>query len=448
MYEASDPVVDMLLTSRVQLMFEMPWFGNLIARLEMVDASDWCRTAATDGRRFYYNREFIKKLKPEELLFLNGHEVLHCVLDHLKRRGRMHPKRLNMAQDYIINYMLKKAKCGKMPEGGLYDPRFTDEMSSEEVYEILEKESVTITVTLDEHIYVEGDEDDDRDGEGGGGGNGDGSEGGGRKVEVTITGRGGKPKLTEEEYQKIRADIRSSVIMASQLHGTDKLPVGLKRMVDELISPKLDWRTLLDAHIRSAFKADYTMQKLSRKSLALYYNEQRRLRALESGEWHPELERNRSLIRAATPLLPSRGDAQKIDLMVFIDCSGSETEQMIREQLSETKGIMLTFPDFIVRVATFDDDVYNYKVFTPANIDEIDRYEIKGGGGTNFPAMFEFMKRMGLTPHRLVVFTDGLPAGNNWGDPNYCPTLFVLHAPKNIVAPYGITTYYEFKNAA
>ncbi len=84
-------------------------------------------------------------------------------------------------------------------------------------------------------------------------------------------------------------------------------------MIDELINPKLDWRALLDAHIRSAFKANYTMTKLSRKSLAVRYQETRRLRAIE-GRRGPPLAQSRSLaVRRQTPILPTRGDAMTID---------------------------------------------------------------------------------------------------------------------------------------
>ncbi|WP_205249372.1 DUF2201 family putative metallopeptidase, partial [Escherichia coli] len=85
-----------------------------------------CKTAATDGRNLYYNREFIKALTPEELLFLLSHEVLHCVYDHLGRKGSRDHKISNMANDYIVNFTLVKERLGSMPKGGLYDDKYTD----------------------------------------------------------------------------------------------------------------------------------------------------------------------------------------------------------------------------------------------------------------------------------------------------------------------------------
>ena len=112
----SDPVVQAIVAARVSLLFNQPFFGNLATRMELIDATKWCKTAATDGRKLYYNREFIKSLTPDELLFLIGHEVMHCVYDHLGRKGSREHKLWNMANDYIVNYTLVKEKLGEFDD--------------------------------------------------------------------------------------------------------------------------------------------------------------------------------------------------------------------------------------------------------------------------------------------------------------------------------------------
>ena len=59
---------------------------------------------------------------------------------------------------------------------------------------------------------------------------------------------------------------------------------------------------------------------------------------------------------------------ETIDIAVTIDTSGSMTQEMLTDFLTEVKGIMEQFPDFKVRLWTFDCSVYDYKVFTPENI--------------------------------------------------------------------------------
>lgn len=410
MADLSDPVVQLLTQARVTLLFNQPFFGNLATRLNLIDASKWCKTAATDGRNLYYNREFIKALKPDELLFLIAHEVLHCVYEHLGRRGSRDPKIWNMANDYIVNYTLVKEKLGKMPGMGLYNDKYTDEMTSEEVYRLLEQNSAKIEMTLDEHL-----EGDGSDGEGNGGG------GGGQKVTVTVMGdENGPPKLTEEDIQKIRNEIKAATINAAQAVGAGRVPAGVKRMIESLTNPIMDWRTLLEMHIQSSIKDDFTFQRPNKRSWPLGV------------------------------IMPGQNFKDTVDVAACIDMSGSITDEMARDFLSEVKGIMETFDDFRLTLWTFDTQVYNPVVFTPENLDELMQYDCKGGGGTSFEVNWEFMKEpasMGfdefeqIEPKKFVMFTDGYP-NNTWGDEDYCDTLFVVHGNTQIEAPFGLTAYY------
>ena len=94
-------ILDKLITARVGLLLRHPFFGNLATRLTMVDASDWCQTLATDGRRFYYNNSFVNALTPKECEFGFGHEVLHNVFDHMGRRDFRNPVLSNIAADML-----------------------------------------------------------------------------------------------------------------------------------------------------------------------------------------------------------------------------------------------------------------------------------------------------------------------------------------------------------
>jgi predicted metal-dependent peptidase len=82
-----DPLIDKLTTARVGLLLKAPFFGNMATRMKLIEADEWCPTAATNGRNFYYNTEFVKKLSVKKLEFLFGHEILHCVFDHFGRVG-------------------------------------------------------------------------------------------------------------------------------------------------------------------------------------------------------------------------------------------------------------------------------------------------------------------------------------------------------------------------
>ena len=60
-----DPKIDhqareLLIGARIGLLLRHSFFGNLATRLKLINADEWCSTAATDGRSFYYNSRFIK----------------------------------------------------------------------------------------------------------------------------------------------------------------------------------------------------------------------------------------------------------------------------------------------------------------------------------------------------------------------------------------------------
>ncbi len=379
-----EAVLEQLTRARISLLLQQPFWGTLATRLILKDATDesWCPTAATNGRYFYYNRNFIADLDKQETIFLVAHEVEHCVYDHMDRRGGRNPKCWNAAADFVINAELMEHNIGKMPSKhpGCYDPKYKG-MFAEEVYEILMKDPNQKFPEFDVHMEP-------------GDGNGD--------------------QMTEEEMRGLSDEIRNAVMQAAKSTSAGNVPSGVKRLLKDLTEPEMNWRELLQMKIQSMVKSDFTWSRCSRK------------------------------MQASGIYLPASNNDFKIDVAVAIDCSGSMGEDMLRDLLTETKGIMQAFPDFKLRVWCFDTRVYGYAEFTPDNIDDIDDYEIHGGGGTEFMCNWDYMKEHDIMPERFVMMTDGYPGGT-WGDPDYVDTLFLVHGDPGhrLVSPFGVTTWYE-----
>src|SRR6056300_17986 len=166
----TDPAVDRdarerLVTARVGMLLRASFFGNLATRLTLTNADEWCPTAATDGRRFYYNSRFVMMLKGEkEVEFLFGHEVLHAVYEHIGRRvDNDHQAQLsNIAADYCVNGDLVQHKIGEMitTVPCLHETKYYGwnyEKVYEDLYENAEKIDVDDLVKqlLDEHLENE-----------------------------------------------------------------------------------------------------------------------------------------------------------------------------------------------------------------------------------------------------------------------------------------------------
>lgn len=60
-------------------------------------------TAATDGKRYYWNPKFVLKQSKIGLRIICGHEAWHAIYMHPQRRGSRFPKLWNIAVDYIVN---------------------------------------------------------------------------------------------------------------------------------------------------------------------------------------------------------------------------------------------------------------------------------------------------------------------------------------------------------
>jgi predicted metal-dependent peptidase len=247
-------IVDKLITARVGLLLRHPFFGNLATRLKLVDASDWCATLATDGRNFYYNNDFVNKLKPKEAEFGFAHEVLHNVFDHMGRRDHRDPQLSNIAADYATNQILKDEKIGEVPTFiRIFQDNKYRGKSYEEIYDELYEKAEKIDLSqlgelLDEHLDGEGDEEGEgEDGE---------NEGKGK----------GRPKLTAEEKKAIKDEIKEAMVAAAQAAGAGKVPAGVQRMIQSFTEPKMDWRQMLRMNIQSIIKSNFSFQRPNRKS--------------------------------------------------------------------------------------------------------------------------------------------------------------------------------------
>ena len=381
-------IVEKLITARVGLLLRHPFFGNLATRMQLVDASDWLGTLATDGRKFYYSNDFVNRLTPKEAEFGFAHEVLHNVFDHMGRRGDRDPTLSNIAADYAVNQILKDEKIGEVPSWiKIYQDNKYRGWSYEQIYDDVYEKAEKIDIgalgeLLDEHLE---DGDDDAP---------------------------GKPKLTEEEKKQIRDEIKEAMVAAAQSAGAGKVPASVARMIQQFTEPKMDWRQLLRADIQSILRSNFSFSRPNRKS------------------------------QHCGAILPGMMNEVTIDVSIAIDMSGSISDKQGNDFMSEVKGIMNEFRDFTLEVWCFDTKIYNYEKFTGDNAEAISDYRVTGGGGTDFDVNFEFMKENGIQPKKFIMFTDMYPCGS-WGDPDYCDTLFVAHSTNTIVAPYGTTVYYN-----
>lgn len=388
---------DRLVKSRIKMLTSYPFFGNLALYLELEEFKG--PTAATDGKKFFYNPDFIDSLEDAEVNWVMAHEVLHPALGHLWRKGTRIHKRWNYAADYAIHIIMqemaqKHPQDFKMPSFCLYDAKY-DEMSAEEIYDKLPD---------DEHdpIYVNG-----------------GIPGQGTldsHDEWENNNSSAADNQAQEEEWKGRV-----VSAAQQAESKSKgdMPAGIKRLIGNLTKPQKNWKQLLAEFVQFEVH-DYAFNPTDRRLFGL-------------GD-----------IYGTDILLPDYSEVIEVikELIFAIDTSGSIGSKEMSVFISEGVGLLNQFARNITgKVLYCDADVQAIY-----ELDEIDVRPPKGGGGTSFIPVFNWIKdyedKNGIEVCGLVYLTDCM--GNFPKKPPHYPVLWVSTTPINKLGswmpPFGTTT--------
>ena len=369
-----------LVAARTRLILDKPFLGALVLRLPMVAAnSDWCPTTATDARKFYYNPQYIAGLSMPQTQFILAHEALHCALSHFARRQHRIKFRWDQACDLAVNPLLVDDGLQPPPDALVLD-EFKG-MTAEEIYPCLDEDFQD--EPLDRHAY-----DDQQTRDSGRKDRGDPAQKESRESGTGQTRKdsgqgepdpdtGGAPQppplgAGERETLNIQWQQRMAGA-AQQALQAGKLGGALARMVDHLLQPQLPWRMLLARYMTAVSRDDFSYMRPSR--------------------------------REGNYILPSLRSA-RIDLVVALDTSGSvkkaEMEAFLAE-INAIKGQMrarITLLPCDARLAEGAPWVFesweDFKL--PASV--------KGGGGTDFRPVFDWVAQQDTQPELLVYFTD------------------------------------------
>jgi predicted metal-dependent peptidase len=298
---------------------------------------------------------------------------------------------------------LKRHKVGQFITSVpcLYEQKY-DGKAAEVIYDDLMKnvQKIDINDLIDQLL------DDHMDGDG---------EDGESDSDGNKQGKGkGRPKLSDEEKERIRQEVKQAIINAAQSAEAGQLPLGVERLIKQATNPVMPWRELIQTNLTSAIRTDYSWMRPSRRG------------------WHMDA------------IMPGMTPGEEIDVVVSIDMSGSISNKQAQQFLGEIGGMMDSFDGYKVHVFCFDTDTYNPQDFSSENMESIEEYQPMGGGGTDFDCIFTYLKENAIDPKRLIVFTDGYPCGS-WGDPDYCDTTWIIHGDPNPNPPFGTYAIYDEK---
>lgn len=384
-------LLDRIGKARTKLMARLPFFGHLSLKLrprlaKPEDPNIQTAAVGPDGT-LVFNEAFCEKLTDPELCFVLAHEVMHPALLYFDRmQGRM-PDLWNIAHDYAINLIIKAMvdPSLKLLDNIRLDDKYKD-WSAEEIYDDLLKDTVLVNIVQKAKEDGSGDGGQQQQRQKGKGGGQPGDRYsifndplfGDARDDLNDTEEGKRAARGDKGAQSsIHNDWKISIVAAAQKHEADKgrgsMPLGLVRMIDELVNPKINWLEKLSRWVGEHGKRiDYTYQRPSRRSESV-------------GQY-----------------LPSMKKYGFADVTILMDTSGSISMDMLKQGVSEVQGVCEDL-GIGVRCMVCDAAVHN-------DVRVEDAFELmanlSGGGGSDFRPAFDALIEEGYEGV-VLAFTDG-----------------------------------------
>lgn len=379
--QSFDPAVEArrISNARVAILLDDPFFGSMLMQLKCIEDAS-IPTFCTDGVVIRYSPHFSATLTDSQIRGVLIHELHHVIYLHPWRRENRHPKGFNIACDHVINLSMVNwietlksrglVSAYELPEGGCCDPQYKG-LCEEEVYAKLPK-----------------------DGGGGDGGDGYGGDGNGfGEVEDAP----GNESQRRESLDQAKINIVNAVNIAKM---AGKLPAGMERYAEEITTAKVDWKTKLMAFVVTTLRDDYSYRK------------------------------PRPLWLADDIVLPGLYGEGCGHVVVAVDTSGSIGDNILNAFAAEMRSIHQTVKPEKLTVIYVDAEVAHVDTFNPHDTFELNP---KGGGGTDFRPVFDYVEEQGIRPVCLIYLTDG--QGTFPETPPPYPVLWVLTEPCEV--PFG-----------
>lgn len=329
--------------------------------------------------------EPVFNLETKAHTYAHAFAITHnCALLHPLRRGQRDARVWNMACDYAINQLLVDSNTGavakgrpqpfKLPDGGLIDAKYKG-LTADGIYSQLAQKPQPKDTPGDKPSNDPG-------------------------------GMGGvEDHKAASESEQTEQEARWKVALtqaASMAKSRGDIPGELKRLIEDILEPKADWRELLREFINSRDCTDYVWSKPNP-------------RYTHSGF-----------------ILPSLNNESLGTVIVAGDCSGSMWG-IIEKVFSEAQSILFSCNPKQLVFAQFDTSIQQW--------DEIERgdkipSEARGFGGTDFRCIFDEIDKRDMQADCLIVITDG-----DGTFPNEIPGIPCIWALTNnhVKPPFGET---------
>jgi predicted metal-dependent peptidase len=337
--------------AKALLILDHPFFGTAVTRRPII-YTDTVPTAAMSGTgQMYINPAFAEPLTVRQLMFLLAHEAMHYMLSHSLRRKHRDPKAWNIAADKVINDTLIDAGVGDFIDGGVTFDGARNH-AAEELY----------------------DENED--------GGGQGSGGIGNDIGDPTDENGNA--LDDSQISALEAQAKIEAIQSAKAaKAVGKLPASIERIIDELVNVVTPWHLILERFMSGKIKDGYSWNRPNRRFVA-------------NGLYLPGVD-----------YTPKMGE-----VVIAVDTSGSIGTAEINMFNAHINRVLETCNPTKVHVVYCDADVAGTETFEPDDYPV--RIKPKGGGGTAFKPVFDWVDNNVDECECVIYLTDGLGDQNTF----------------------------------
>lgn len=298
-------------------------------------------TAETNGINLKIHPGFWLSLDHPTRMFVLAHEAWHVAFNHMNIPPGIDSENHNIAADFVINLMLKKANI-YVPNEAYCDYKY-DGLSTMEVYHLLPPRPPQDQPMTGGLIGADVDPSNDKN---------------------------------QEEKNEIQNQVESVILRANTMNKMQgskagKIPSEIELVIDGLLNPKLDWKTILQNYMTDFDKTDYSFKRPNRRFMPEFY-------------------------------LPSLHGENIGNIAVAVDTSVSVEEEEFRSFLSEINDIKERLNPKLTTIIDFDTSIKHVHILGPS--ESVEDLPFSGRGGTSLSCVFDYFDK---NPTKLlIVFSD------------------------------------------
>ncbi len=375
---------DKIIKAKIELSMRKPFFSFLATYLNITESTSIDTMAVDLNANLLFNPQWVDSIPQSQVRNVLCHEILHNVLEHLGRGSGSDNSKFNIAADIKVNNLLVQEDMADLPKGGLVPDR---------------SQSITLdsgavipdigTKTVEAVYKMVPDEDADKHSN-----NGD-------QFDQHNQSQAPDPKVQKKWKQKVAA--------ASQA-AQGSMSDGLKRIVGDLLTPKIHWTHVLHQIVQAVIPHDYTYSRPHKKSHAI-------------GCYMPSFKK------------------ENIEIVMAYDLSGSISEPVLQQYITEGFGIMNSYESVKAWLIGGDSELtFETTISAMGNIsaDEVLKStNFKGGGGTSHRFVMDWVNKNHPSAQLVICFTDGCSDIDRvWKTPHSFKTIFVaIEGDYNRIGP-------------